>query len=32
MKTWQRVRSIATPGLGFFMRSHEATPMRGPIR
>jgi len=26
MKTWQRVRSIATPGPGFFMRSHEATP------
>lgn len=25
MKTWQRVRSIATPGPGFFMRSHEAT-------
>ncbi|MBL8334970.1 MAG: c-type cytochrome [Rubrivivax sp.] len=26
MKTWQRVRSIATPGPGFFMRSHENTP------
>ncbi len=23
---WQRLRSIATPGPGFFLRSHEATP------
>lgn len=26
MKTWKTVRSIATPGPGFFMRSHEKTP------
>ena len=26
MKTWQLVKDIATPGPGFFMRSHEATP------
>ena len=26
MKTWKPVRTIATPGPGFFMRSHEATP------
>jgi hypothetical protein len=26
MKTWQPVKTIATPGPGFFMRSHEATP------
>lgn len=26
MKTWKLVRDIATPGPGFFMRSHEATP------
>ncbi len=26
MKTWKPVRSIATPGPGFFMRSHEKTP------
>ncbi len=26
MQTWQPVRTIATPGAGFFMRSHEATP------
>ena len=26
LKTWQTVRSIPTPGPGFFMRSHERTP------
>jgi hypothetical protein len=26
MKTWKPLRSIATPGPGFFMRSHESTP------
>ena len=26
MKTWRPVTTIATPGPGFFMRSHEATP------
>ncbi|NML15240.1 nitrite reductase [Azohydromonas caseinilytica] len=26
MKSWKPLRSIATPGPGFFMRSHEATP------
>lgn len=26
MKTWQSVKSIATPGPGFFMRSHENSP------
>lgn len=26
MHTWKPVRTIATPGAGFFMRSHEATP------
>ncbi|MEW6703839.1 MAG: cytochrome D1 domain-containing protein [Pseudomonadota bacterium] len=26
MKTWQTVKQIATPGPGFFMRSHENTP------
>jgi hypothetical protein len=26
MKTWKPVRTIATPGPGFFMRSHENTP------
>jgi len=26
MKTWKPVTTIATPGPGFFMRSHEATP------
>ena len=26
MKTWKTVRTIATPGPGFFMRSHEDTP------
>lgn len=26
MKTWKTVRTIATPGPGFFMRSHERTP------
>ena len=26
MQTWKTVRAIATPGPGFFMRSHEATP------
>ncbi|MFO1340257.1 MAG: cytochrome D1 domain-containing protein [Burkholderiaceae bacterium] len=26
MTTWQRVKTIPTPGPGFFMRSHEATP------
>ncbi|WP_232540039.1 cytochrome D1 domain-containing protein [Azohydromonas aeria] len=26
MKTWQPLRSVPTPGPGFFMRSHEATP------
>jgi cytochrome c553/DNA-binding beta-propeller fold protein YncE len=26
MKTWQEVKAIATPGPGFFMRSHEKTP------
>jgi len=26
MKTWKTVRTIQTPGPGFFMRSHEATP------
>ena len=26
MKTWKLVKDIATPGPGFFMRSHEATP------
>ncbi|MEP6965226.1 MAG: cytochrome D1 domain-containing protein [Polaromonas sp.] len=26
MKTWQVVKTIATPGPGFFMRSHENTP------
>ena len=26
MKTWKTVRSIPTPGPGFFMRSHENTP------
>jgi Cytochrome c, mono- and diheme variants len=26
MKTWKPLRSIPTPGPGFFMRSHEATP------
>ncbi len=26
MKTWKLVKDIPTPGPGFFMRSHEATP------
>ncbi|MBO9676788.1 MAG: c-type cytochrome [Acidovorax sp.] len=26
MKTWKSVRTLKTPGPGFFMRSHEATP------
>ena len=26
MKTWKTVKSIATPGPGFFMRSHENRP------
>jgi mono/diheme cytochrome c family protein/DNA-binding beta-propeller fold protein YncE len=26
MKTWKPVKTIATPGPGFFMRSHEKTP------
>ncbi|MDR2154059.1 MAG: nitrite reductase [Burkholderiaceae bacterium] len=26
MKTWKLVKNIPTPGPGFFMRSHEATP------
>ena len=26
MKTWKLVKDITTPGPGFFMRSHEATP------
>lgn len=26
MKSWKPVRTIATPGPGFFMRSHENTP------
>ncbi len=26
MKTWRTVRTIGTPGPGFFMRSHENTP------
>ncbi|WP_367068373.1 cytochrome D1 domain-containing protein [Oryzisolibacter sp. LB2S] len=26
MKTWKTVRTIKTPGPGFFMRSHENTP------
>jgi mono/diheme cytochrome c family protein/DNA-binding beta-propeller fold protein YncE len=26
MKTWKPVKEIATPGPGFFMRSHENTP------
>ncbi|SDL96055.1 Cytochrome c, mono-and diheme variants [Oryzisolibacter propanilivorax] len=26
MQTWKTVRTIPTPGPGFFMRSHEATP------
>ena len=26
MKTWKLVKNIATPGPGFFMRSHEKTP------
>lgn len=26
MQTWKPVKTIATPGPGFFMRSHEATP------
>ena len=26
MKSWQLVKDIATPGPGFFMRSHEKTP------
>lgn len=26
MKTWRLVKDIATPGPGFFMRSHENTP------
>ena len=26
MKTWQVVKTIATPGPGFFMRSHENSP------
>jgi mono/diheme cytochrome c family protein/DNA-binding beta-propeller fold protein YncE len=26
MKTWKSVKNIATPGPGFFMRSHENTP------
>jgi mono/diheme cytochrome c family protein/DNA-binding beta-propeller fold protein YncE len=26
MKTWKPLQRIATPGPGFFMRSHEATP------
>ncbi|GAA3998669.1 dihydro-heme d1 dehydrogenase [Comamonas faecalis] len=26
MKTWKTVRTIPTPGPGFFMRSHEDTP------
>lgn len=26
MKNWQTVRTIPTPGAGFFMRSHENTP------
>jgi mono/diheme cytochrome c family protein/DNA-binding beta-propeller fold protein YncE len=26
MKTWKPVRTIATPGPGFFVRSHESTP------
>ncbi|MBP6224682.1 MAG: c-type cytochrome [Rhizobacter sp.] len=25
-KTWKQVKTIATPGPGFFMRSHEASP------
>ena len=26
MRTWKLVKSIKTPGPGFFMRSHEASP------
>ncbi len=26
MKTWKNVHTLKTPGPGFFMRSHEATP------
>jgi Cytochrome D1 heme domain len=26
MKTWKPVKTIATPGPGFFVRSHEASP------
>ncbi|MEK8050257.1 cytochrome D1 domain-containing protein [Ideonella sp. DXS22W] len=26
MQTWQRVTTLTTPGPGFFVRSHEATP------
>ena len=26
MQTWQNLRTIPTPGAGFFMRSHENTP------
>jgi mono/diheme cytochrome c family protein/WD40 repeat protein len=26
MKSWKPVKSIATPGPGFFLRSHESTP------
>lgn len=26
MKTWKNLRTIPTPGAGFFMRSHEKTP------
>lgn len=26
LQSWQRLTSIATPGPGFFLRSHEATP------
>jgi hypothetical protein len=25
MKTWKEIKTIATPGPGFFMRSHEGT-------
>jgi hypothetical protein len=28
MKTWKTVKTIPTPGPGFFMRSHENTPLR----
>ena len=31
-QSWQPVKIIATPGPGFFMRSHETRPTPGPTR